>query len=133
MANKPTRKAASVRGLIKEHFMACGGAGTALTLRAIYDGIGRRIPAEEGVMSYGRVKGRSADDDTPVREKVAEGRKRLIYRALSDMVYQGEAAALGGRGWDKEYRLEKSFSPPKAVKRVRPKEKKGSRKPPKAE
>lgn len=110
MANKTTKKPVSVRGLIKGFFMSSGGAGTVLSLRAIYEGVGRRIPAEEGVKSFGRGKGRSAADDTPVREQVAEGRKRLIYRALSDMKYAGEVEALEGRDWDREYRVEKDFS-----------------------
>jgi hypothetical protein len=121
---KIKKKTVSVRGLIKAEFTAQGGLGTILTLRQLYDGIARKIPAEEGVASYGRVKGRSASDDTPLREKIAEGRKRLIYRALSDMKLEenGEVEVVDDalRDWDKQYRSLKAFTASPIAKRVPP-------------
>jgi len=117
---KSVKKTVSVRGLIKGEFTAKGGPGTILTLRQLYDGIARKIPAEEGVASYGRVKGRSIDDATPLREKIAEGRKRLIYRCLSDMKLEenGEVEVVGDeaqRDWDKQYRSLKAFAQPSPI------------------
>lgn len=116
---KSMKKTVSVRGLIKGEFTAKGGLGTVLTLRQLYDGIARKIPAEEGVASYGRVKGRAIDDATPLREKISEGRKRLIYRALSDMKLEenGEVEVVNDalRDWDKQYRSLKAFAPPSPI------------------
>lgn len=96
----------SVRGMIKAEFMAAGGIGVVMTLRQIYALLCDWIVEAKALASYGRVKGRGPDDDTPHDKRVAEGRKRLIYRCLSDMKYEGEVEVVDDtlRDWEKQYR-----------------------------
>jgi len=86
----------SVRGLIKAEFTVGGGKGTVLTLRQLYDAAKEWIPEDKATAF--------CDGDTT---QLAKGRKRLIYRCLSDMklAKNGEVDVTGnGEDWDKEYR-----------------------------
>lgn len=95
----------SVRGMVKAEFMAAGGVGVVMTTRQIYGLLNEWISEAKALASYGRGKGRGIDD-APHDKKVAEGRKRLVYRCLSDMKYEGEVEVVDDtlRDWNKQYR-----------------------------
>lgn len=77
--------------------------GKTHTLREIYRAVARFIPADAAEREY-RKRHPNADD-VKVADRIAQGRKRLVFLSLNSLIHHRGLVIARGKDWERSYRL----------------------------
>lgn len=76
------------------------------SLEEIYAAVVRFVPAEAAAKEY--AKRRPNADGVKQADRVAQGRKRLVFLSLNSAIHHRKTVIARGRDWSRKYRLTKA-------------------------
>ncbi len=82
------------------------GDGSWHSLEDIYAAVARFVPAEAAAKEY--AKRHPNTDGVKQADRVAQGRKRLVFLSLNSAIHHRKTVVARGRDWTRKYRLTKA-------------------------